>query len=435
MRGPKRMTTTTSSMGSLLATALRGAWREPPPPVAMSADELGEIAPLLLETGGGALGWWRFRHSPLATSPAGERLKMAYRLHTLQAAVHERDIARVVDRLRSVGLDPVLAKGWAIARLYPETGLRPYGDIDLLVGPEAFSGARLPTGLSGAPVDFHRRFAELDDRPLDELYRRSQLVSLGDVDVRILGAEDHLRFSCLHLLKHGFWRPTWLCDVGVALDCLPADFDWDYFLDGKDRRSRWVVCVLLVAQQLLGARLDGLPAGGTPLELPDWLIPSVLAAWESGHPPYQRAFISYLRRPAGVMQAVRQRWPSRIQASARWRTPSSKLPAPPVQAWEFTARAIHLLLRRGRVRPETATRTSAAHPPRRAPGRSATSRSPPCVRGRYRAGRTRARSRFAMLSARAERLGDPRGRSHDASCDEPADRRPSAAGDPGRDPR
>ena len=351
VREPKWMTRTTSRIGSLLATALRGAWREPPPPVAMSADELGEVAPLLLETGGGALGWWRFQHSVLATTPTGRQLKMAYRLHTLQAEVHEREIARVVTRLRSTGLDPVLAKGWAIARLYPETGLRPYGDIDLLVGPEAFSAGRVSPGVGGAPVDFHRRFAELDDRPLDELYRRSQLVALGDVDVRILGPEDHLRLLCLHLLKHGFWRPTWLCDVGVALDCLPADFDWDYFHVGKKRRSSWAVCVLLVAQQLLGGRLDGPREGRMAVELPTWLIPAVLTAWEAGHPPYERTLISYLRRPAGVVQAVHSRWPSRIQASARWRTPSSKLPAPPIQAWDFTVRAIQLLWRRGRVRP------------------------------------------------------------------------------------
>ena len=351
VREPKWMTRTTSRIGSLLATALRGAWREPPPPVTLSADELGDIAPLLLETGGGALGWWRFQHSPLTTSPAGGRLKMAYRLHTLQAAVHEREVALVVGHLRSAGLNPVLAKGWAIARLYPESGLRPYGDIDLLVGPEAFSAAGVPPSVGGAPVDLHRRFAELDDRPLDELYRRSQLVALGDVDVRILGPEDHLRLLCLHLLKHGFWRPTWLCDVGVALDCMPGDFDWEYFLSGKEQRTSWAVCVLLVAHQLLGARLDGPRAGRMALELPDWLIPDVLKAWESGHPLYDRPFISYLRRPTGVVQAVHRRWPSRIQASARWRTPSSKLPVPPIQAWDFAVRAIQLLWRRGRVRP------------------------------------------------------------------------------------
>ena len=345
------MTRTTSGIGSLLATTLRGAWREPPPPLTLSADELGDIAPLLLETGGAALAWWRLRHSPLAATPAGRQLKMAYRLHTLQAEVHEREIARVVGHLRSEGLDPVLAKGWAIARLYPETGLRPYGDIDLLVGPEAYSADRVPPRVGGAPVDFHRRFVELDDRPLDELYRRSQLVALHDVDVRILGPEDHLRFLCLHLLRHGFWRPTWLCDVGVTLDGLAVDFDWDYFLAGKARRSSWAVCVLLVAQQLLDARLDEPRARRMAAELPDWLIPTVLTVWESSHPPYDRPFISYLRRPAGLVQAVRRRWPSRIQASARWRTPSSKLPAPPVQAWEFTARAVRLVLRRGGVRP------------------------------------------------------------------------------------
>ena len=336
---------TTSKKGGLLATALAGAWRQSPPPPAMSAEELGEITPLLLETGAGALGWWRFQHSALATSPAGKRLRRSYQLHTLQAAVHEQALARAVGLLRSAGIEPLLAKGWAIARLYPESGLRPYGDLDLLVRPEAYGAAKATPNVMRAGVDLHARFAELDDRPLDELYRRSQLVALGDVDVRILGPEDHLRLLCLHLLHHGFWRPTWLCDVGVTLDCLPAAFDWGYFLSGKERRSSWVVCVLRVAQQMLDARLDGLPDGRMAVELPEWLVPAVLQAWGAGHPDYVRLFKTYLRRPGGVVGAIRRRWPSRIQAAAAWRMPSSIAPAGPLRAWDFTVRGARWLAR------------------------------------------------------------------------------------------
>ena len=336
------MTRSTSKKGGLLATALAGAWRPSPPPIATSAEELGEITPLLLETGGGALGWWRFQHSPLATSPAGKRLRRAYRLHTIQAAVHEHELARTIGLLRSAGIEPLLAKGWAIARLYPETGLRPYGDLDLLVPPEAYSLAKGTPNVMRARVDLHTRFRALADRPLDELYRRSQLVALGDVDIRMLGAEDHLRLLCLHLLHHGFWRPTWLCDVGVALDRLPDDFDWEYLLSGKERRSSWVMCVIGVAQQILGACADGQREGRMTVELPEWLVPSVLQAWEAGHPGY-RPFGSYMRHPAGVVEAVRARWPSRIQATADWRAPSSKTPAGPLQAWAFTVRGARWL--------------------------------------------------------------------------------------------
>ena len=126
------MTKATSSIGRLLATALRGAWREPPPPVAMSAGELGEIAPLLLETGGGALGWWRFQHSTLASSPAGQRLKMAYRLHSLDAEVHEREIARVVGHLRSEGLDNGAQRMSRLLRTHGAPLWKHYAGPDLL---------------------------------------------------------------------------------------------------------------------------------------------------------------------------------------------------------------------------------------------------------------------------------------------------------------
>ena len=337
------MNSATSIKGSLLATALAGAWRPSQPPPAMSAKELGEITPLLLETGGGALGWWRFQHSPLAASPAGKRLRHSYRLHTIRAAVHEHELARTVGLLRSAGIEPLLAKGWAIARLYPESGLRPYGDLDLLVPPESYAMARGTPNVMRAGVDLHARFKELADRPLDELYRRSQLVALGDVDIRMLGPEDHLRLLCLHMLRHGFWRPTWLCDVGLALDRLPKEFDWEYFLSGKEQRSSWVMCVLRVAEEILGARLDVQREGRTAIELPEWLVPAVLQAWGAGHPGYPRRFGSYLRHPAGVFQAVGMRWPSRIQATAKWRAPSTKTPARPLQAWAFTVRGARWL--------------------------------------------------------------------------------------------
>lgn len=71
--------------------------------------------------------------------------------------------------------------------------------------------------------------------------------------------------------------------------------------------------------------------------------PAVLLAWGAGQPGYLRRFGSYLRHPAGVVQAVGMRWPSRIQAAAKWRAPSSKTPARPLQAWAFTVRGARWL--------------------------------------------------------------------------------------------
>ena len=139
-RTPSSMGTVRSS-GRLVARVLAGAWCQSPPPVELSAGELAAIGPLLLGSGAGALAWWRIRGSALGTTPAALELREAYRLHSLEAALHERSIKTIVALLRSAGVEPVLVKGWAVARLYPEAGLRPYGDIDLCVRPEQYRQA------------------------------------------------------------------------------------------------------------------------------------------------------------------------------------------------------------------------------------------------------------------------------------------------------
>jgi len=132
--------------GELVAAALAGAGAFHRPPC--SPAELAEVTPLLLGTGGGSLGWWRVRSSGCRTSPQALELQPAYRLETLQAARHEREIQQTITLLRSSGLEPLLVKGWAVARLYPEPGLSPYGDID-------------PVGSAGTAVGRARRVDEL----------------------------------------------------------------------------------------------------------------------------------------------------------------------------------------------------------------------------------------------------------------------------------
>ena len=68
------------------------------------------------------------------------------------------------------------------------------------------------------------------NEPFDELFARSRVVNLGNEQIRILGLEDQLALSCIHLLKHGAWRPLWLCDVGLIIETLPAYFDWELCL-------------------------------------------------------------------------------------------------------------------------------------------------------------------------------------------------------------
>ena len=222
------------------------------------------------------------RSSELRTSAAAHELRQAYRLYTLQAGRKEGQIVQAITLLRSAGVEPLLVKGWAVARLYPERGLRPYGDIDLCVRPEQYATAVAALAAPAAEtvaVDLHNGLPQLHRPSLDDVYGRSQLVPLGDFDVRILGPEDHLRYMCIHMLQHGAYRPLWLCDIAVVLESLPEDFDWEYLLRGDRRPADWVACTVGLAHQLLGAGLDRIPTAERDRHLPRWLLPSVLRQW------------------------------------------------------------------------------------------------------------------------------------------------------------
>jgi hypothetical protein len=326
--------------GKLLAKVLAGSWRATPSPLPLSATEWDVVAPRLLETGAAGLGWWRLRDSGARPSRVAMQLRQAYRLHTLQAGVYEEHIPLLFAHCRAAGVEPLLGKGWTASRLYPDPGLRPYGDIDLFLRPEQYSAALAvlrSSAVEQGHVDVHRGFPDLADRTLDDVYARSQLVSLGGVEVRILGPEDHLRHLCLHFLRHGAWRPLWLCDIGAAVESRAPDFDWDYCLRGGRRQKRAVACAVRLAQQLLDARIDAPLLART--SLPRWLLPAVLRQWGTCYTRYtDQPMADYLRYPAGVVQALRRRWPNQIEATISTRGPLNDLPRLPFQLREVAER-------------------------------------------------------------------------------------------------
>jgi hypothetical protein len=337
--------TINSRGGSSVVAALAGAWRRTPTAFEGSAADLEEVVPLLLKMGAAALCWWRVRHSDLRATPAAEELHQTYRLNTLQAALHQRAIEQVVTLLRSAEIEPILVKGWAAARLYPEMGLRPCGDIDLCVHPEQYAAADgALKSLKGTQyeVDLHSGFDKFGRGSFDGFYDRSQLVQSGETCVRVLCAEDHLRILCVHLLREGAWRPLWLCDIAVAVESRLADFDWDVCLT-KDRvLADWILCAITLAQQLLGARVDGTPAARRTRPLPRWLIPTILKEWESRLPSmsqrHRAPMAGFLNYPAEILKGLHHRWPNRIEATVSMRAPFNELPRLPFQIGNCVAR-------------------------------------------------------------------------------------------------
>jgi hypothetical protein len=256
--------------------------------------------------------------------------------------MHEPIWAEVVERCRAAGVDPLLAKGWTVARMYPDPGLRPYGDIDLFVRSEQYSAAE--TALADfkgrqLTVDLHRGFPDLADCPLEEVFAHSQVCQYGTSRVRVVGPEDQLRHLCIHLLRHGAWRPLWLCDVAAALESVDVSFDWDYCLRGSRQRAEAVVCAICLAHQLLAARVEHTPLADRAHSLPRWLVPSVLRQWGLRYERFtDLPMLNTLRRPSGIVPALRRRWPNPVEATMSVGGPFNNLPRLPLQLADCLAR-------------------------------------------------------------------------------------------------
>lgn len=341
--------------GSLVARVLAGAWRSSAlPPLKISELELDEVTPLLHGSGAGALGWRRFSQTDLRASPSAELLHQAYRLLSLQTEIQEQKIEKLFRVLREASIDALLAKGWAAAGLYPERTLRPYGDIDLCIHPRHYKLAEevlASPEISDCWIDLHSHFSELDERSIEELFDRSRLVPLGAEQIRILGPEDHLALLSIHLLKHGAWRPLWLCDIGAAVESLPVEFDWDVCLGKSNRRARWIVSTIGLANRLLDASIQTLPISTQARELPSWLVENVLRQWAnpfaSNQPPMSHPvpMMSQLRSRSGLGKALRDRWPDPILATISVNGRFNSFPRWPYQLASCMSRIVRLVIR------------------------------------------------------------------------------------------
>jgi hypothetical protein len=342
-------------LGRRIARLLTGSWRVDPGHADLGGDELASIVEHVLESGGGALAWGRVRATACASTEAGEALRAACRWGALVAARQRGDVAAATLALRRGGVDPLLFKGLAAARLYPEDGLRPWDDIDLRVPAGSVPLARtllaeLP-GL-GTPVDLHAHAIRFGQRArghwrFDALRARAATIAVDTTLVQTLGREDHLRVLCLHALRHDVWRPTWLCDVAAAVESAGPDFDWDLCL-GRGREADWALATIALAHELLGARIDAVPERPRAAA-PRWLRVAVVRRWGARPSAYMS-----LRRPAfhelvahggDVRDALRVRWPSAIEATVTLRRRFNRTPRQPLQALVFGGRVTRSLVK------------------------------------------------------------------------------------------
>jgi hypothetical protein len=204
----------------------------------------------------------------------------------LRARMLEENIKTAFGYLRGRGVEPILIKGWAASRMYPDRHRRIFADIDLAVAPELYEKTRSLLGegpCRNLNVDLHRGMRHLDTVPWPDLFENSVLADLDGMPIRLLRPEDHLRVLCVHWLNDGGAHREKLLDVYYAVRNRPADFDWQRALGtvGPNRRE-WIVKTIGLARRYLDLDVSDLPFAAETENLPAWLVRSLEAEWASG---------------------------------------------------------------------------------------------------------------------------------------------------------
>lgn len=230
----------------------------------------------------------------------------------LDKAVKEAIIIRLFTCLRAIEVEPVLIKGWAAARFFPNPSRRPLGDIDISVSPGDFLTAERvldDSGLARENIDLHLGFRDLDPNGWETLFRRSYLVDLNGTGIRVLADEDHLRLVATHWLIDGGLNKERLWDIFYLVANRKPDFDWELCLGsaGYERRS-WVPAAIATARDYLGLDVSGLPSEVQDFTLPTWYVRAIEKEWTRG--PYVRIpILNCIPRPKMFIQQLRRRFP------------------------------------------------------------------------------------------------------------------------------
>lgn len=196
-----------------------------------------------------------------------------------------RALEMAVGPLLRAGVEPVVLKGPAVAACYPEPGLRPFDDLDLLVPRrqhdaavdsllragwtlvrpsrrDRYDSVLVHRALPDMPLELHYDLEAWYDRAssldADRLWRARRGVELAGVACFALPTSEELVALCAHAAKpyHGFSRLIWIADLAMVLGAA-ADrgehLDWD----GVASLARSARCATAVAAALSLAVLAG----------------------------------------------------------------------------------------------------------------------------------------------------------------------------------
>ncbi|MCB1022987.1 MAG: nucleotidyltransferase family protein [Acidobacteria bacterium] len=206
------------------------------------------------------------------------------RWNVLQVKLQEHQACRVFAAFQEIGIEPILIKGFAAARYYPENIGRASVDIDLCFDPKDLEKAKdfiSSNPISGVSIDFHEGFRHLDSLSWELLLGRSEVLNIEGQDIRVLCREDHLRVLAVHWLTDGGENKNRLWDIYYAVSTRDKDFDWDKCLGVvNENRRKWVIYTIGLAHLFLGLDISGLPIEADAKNVPLWMKKEIEKQWE-----------------------------------------------------------------------------------------------------------------------------------------------------------
>jgi Uncharacterised nucleotidyltransferase len=196
------------------------------------------------------------------------------------------EMFRLFDCFAASGVEALVIKGPVLsARCYGDSGLRQYGDLDLIVrDKDILRSTELMIGLGYEPtipvaaiqakkipgeynfrlakskllVEFH---TELTFRyhprplPLEKLFRRQVREIFDAHEVPALSPEDELILICIHGAKHFWERLIYIADVAAFMTAQKLDWARVKSAAGEVGAERMLHVGLRLATEVLGAQL------------------------------------------------------------------------------------------------------------------------------------------------------------------------------------
>lgn len=218
-------------------------------------------------------------------SPDNKEKEDEKRWLILRTKVYEEKIKAAFGLFRANDVEPILIKGWAAAKEYPEKYQRVFSDIDLSVSPEEYDKSlKIAEGqeAKALSIDLHCGLRHLDTLEWEDLFKNSVLERIDNVEVRILRPEDHLRVLCVHWLNDGGAYKERLLDICYLLENNLKVFDWDRCFGkiSKNRRE-WIIKTIAIAHKYYGFDISELPFAEETKLIPCWVIKTLEREWAS----------------------------------------------------------------------------------------------------------------------------------------------------------